>query len=48
MIKNVKEYERSSIREYVYQGIFAPGLFGLTGTRDGRLVDAKSAACRSL
>ena len=31
-----------------YQGIVAPGSFGLTGAHDGRLVDAQSAGCCSL
>ena len=31
-----------------YQGIVVPGSFGLTGARDGRLVDAQSAGCCSL
>ena len=29
-----------------YQGIVAPGLFGSTGARDGRLVDAQSMSRR--
>ena len=29
-----------------YQGIVAPGLFGSTGARDGRLVDAQSMSKR--
>ena len=29
-----------------YQGIVAPGLFGSTGARDGRLVDSQSMSKR--
>ena len=31
-----------------YQGIVVPGSFGLTVTRDSRLVDAQTAGCCSL